>query len=93
MANIVSDRLRKPGIVLLAIYRNRHQIPNTNYLVDNEALAIIGKTSDPVVFSNIDLKYAYSQIALSETTNPQCSFTKVGLKSRERTGLRPDYTG
>ena len=34
-------------------------------IIDNLALTISGNTSDPIWFSNIDLKYAYSQMALS----------------------------
>ena len=48
------------------IYCNCYQMPNLNELVDNVALAISGNTNDPIWFSNTDLKYAYSQMALSE---------------------------
>ena len=47
-------------------YRNRDQVPNTNELVDNVALAIRGDTKEPIWFSNIGLKYAYSQMQLNE---------------------------
>ena len=49
-----------------------------NELVDNEALAISGNTNEPIYFSNIDLKYAYSVMALSEETRRQCNFSIVG---------------
>ena len=51
------------------IYRGRYQdSKNMNELIDNLALTISGNTSDPIWFSNIDLKYAYSQMALSGET-------------------------
>ena len=46
--------------------------------LDNLALTIIGNISDPIWFSKIDLKNAYSQMALSR----QCNFSIVGGKIR-----------
>ena len=79
--------MKRDGLVKLAlnsklinkqIFRNRYQMPNKIELLDNVTLAISGNTNKPIRFSNIDLKYAYSQIALSEETSRQCNFSIVG---------------
>ena len=43
-------------------------------ILDNVALTIIGNISNPIWFSKIDLKNAYSEMALSR----QCNFSIVG---------------
>ena len=54
-------------------------MPNVNERVDNAGLVKSVNTSDPIWFSNIDdLKYAPSQIPLSEKNSWQCSFSLVG---------------
>ena len=55
-------------------YRNRYQKPNLKELVVNVALAISGNTEELIWFSDIDLKYAYSQMKLSEATSQQGNF-------------------
>ena len=60
------------------IYRNRYQVPNMNELVDKMALAIIGDIDVPTWFLNIDLKYNYSQMKLSEETIRQCNSSIFG---------------
>ena len=61
-----------------------------NELVDNEALAISGDTNAPVWFSKIDLKYAGSQMQLSEETSRQCNFSIIG---QSITGIYSFKTG
>ena len=41
-------------------------MPTMNELVDNIALSISGITLDPLCFSRIELRFAYSQLALSK---------------------------
>ena len=60
------------------IYRNRDEVPNMNELVDNVALAIRGDTKEPIWISNIDLKYAYSQMQLNEKKSRQCIVCIIG---------------
>ena len=59
-------------------YRNRYQMPNMNEFVESVALPIKGDTNAPIWFSNIHLKYAYSQMKSSEGTTRQCNFSIVG---------------
>ena len=48
--------------------------------MDNVALAINGNAAEPIYFSNIDPKYGYSQMKLSDTTSRQANFGIVGGK-------------
>ena len=46
-------------------------MPNINELVDFIAFALSGNTTDLIWFSDIDLKYSFSQMSFSEVTSPQ----------------------
>ena len=61
-----------------------------NELEDNVALSIGGSASDLFWFSQIGLKYSYSQVASSDATNRQCKIT--GVTSREHTASKQDFT-
>ena len=66
-----------------------------NELVDNLALAISGNTTDPILFSNIDIKYVYSQMVMSKLTSRLCYFSIVGGNItgtyRFKTGFKMRY--
>ena len=69
-------------------------MPNMNELVDSVASPISGNTSDLIWFSNIDVKYAYSRMALSEAASRQGNFQLVaGNSSRKCIGSKPNFTG
>ena len=67
-----------------AIHKNKYQMHNIDCLMDNIAQTIT-QTSDEgeVLFSTIDLRYAYSQIPLDEDTAKQCNFN---IKGGQATG-------
>ena len=60
------------------IFRNRYQMPNLFDLIDNAAVTISVLDENKIWFSSIDLKYAYSQIPLSNKASNQCNFKIVG---------------
>ena len=65
-------------LTITQIYRNCYQMPHMNEVVDNVALTISGNTNELIWFSNKDLKYAYSQMALDEKFSRQCNFSNDG---------------
>ena len=65
-------------------------MPNLFELIDIVAVTISGHGERNIWFSSIDLKYAYSQISLSEKASNQCNFNIVG---GEVTGSYPFKTG
>ena len=60
------------------IYKNKYQMPNIHELVDNVAAQIANDSVGEVWFTNLDLKNAYSQLALDKFTSNQCNFSIVG---------------
>ena len=53
-------------------------MPNIHELVDNVAAKIASDSVGKVWFTNLDLKNAYSQLALDKFTSNQCNFSIVG---------------
>ena len=53
-------------------------MPNIHELVDNVAAQIANDSVGEVWFTNVDLKNAYSQLALDMFTSNQCNFSIVG---------------
>ena len=53
-------------------------MPNIHELVDNVAEQIASDSVGEVWFTNLDLKNAYSQLALDKFTSDQCNFSIVG---------------
>ena len=51
---------------------------NIHELVDNVAAQISDNSAGEVWFTNLDLKNAYSQLALDNFTSSQCNFSLVG---------------
>ena len=60
------------------INKNKYQMPNIHELVDNVAAQISSDSVEEVWFTNLDLKNAYSQLALDKFTSDQCNFSIVG---------------
>ena len=60
------------------IYKNKYQMPNIHELVDNVAAQIANDSDGEVWFTNLDLKNAYSQLALDKFTSNHCNFSTVG---------------
>ena len=56
-------------------------MPSIHKLIDNIALQLSNKNSGEVLFSNLDLKNAYSQLQLCTDTSKQCNFSIVGCKT------------
>ena len=55
-------------------------MPNLENLVDMIAEKIDGKEGE-VLYSSVDMKYAYGQILLDESTAKHCNFQIIGGKS------------
>ena len=53
-------------------------MPNIHELVDNVAAQISDNSAGEVWSTNLDLKNAYSQLALDNFTSSQCNFSLVG---------------
>ena len=93
--------VKKDGSIKLAmdskqinksIHKNKYQMPNIDVLLDNIAQSAQEGTNKPgtTYFSTIDLRYAYSQLPLDETTRTQCNFSIIGGKA---TGTYQFQTG
>ena len=66
-------------IINKAIHKNKYQMQNIDCLMDNIAQSISESShEDEVLFSTIDLRFAYSQLPLDEATAKQCNFNIVG---------------
>ena len=65
-------------------------MPNLLELLDSAAQIITSDQVGDVWFTSLDLKYAFSQIPLSDEVSPQCSFNKV---CGEQTGTYRLKTG
>ena len=53
-------------------------MPNIDLMLDNFAQVVKSDKSKQMLFFTIDLRYAYSQIALDKTTREQCNFSLIG---------------
>ena len=62
-----------------SIHKNKYQMPNIEVLRDNIAHSAQEGTNKPgtTYFSTLDLRYAYSQLPLDETTRTQCNFSII----------------
>ena len=66
-------------IINKAIHKNKYQMQNIDCLMDNIAQSISESSHEgEVLFSTIDLRYAYSQLPLDEATAKQCNFNIIG---------------
>ena len=90
---------KKDGSVKLAmdakpmndqIHKNHYQMPNLLELLDSAAQIITSNTLDDVWFTFLDLKYAFSQIPLSDEVSRHCNFNIV---CGEQTGTYRFKTG
>ena len=65
-------------------------MPNIEVLLDNIAQSAQEGTNKPgtTYFSTLDLRYAYSQLPLDETTRMQCNFSIIGVKLPEPTSSK-----
>ena len=90
---------RKDGLVKLAtdakpmndqIHNNQYQMPNLLELLDSAAQIITSSKVGDVWFRLLDLKYAFSQIPLSDGVSSQCNFNIV---CGEQTGTYRFKTG
>ena len=63
-----------------SIAKDEYQMPNLENLLDMVAGKIEGEKGE-VIYSSVDLKYAYGQVPLHESTAKHCNFQKVGGKS------------
>ena len=63
-----------------AIHKNKHQMPNIDVLLDNVAQSAQEGNGKPgtTYFSTIDLRYAYSQLKLDDTTKTPGNFSIIG---------------
>ena len=66
-----------------AIHKNKYQMQSIDHLTDSLAMHIASNKNKegPWWFSNIDLKYAYSQIPLDSSISEHCNFNIIGGKA------------
>ena len=60
------------------IHRNKYQMPNIDLLLDNIAQIIKSDKTKPMLFLELDLRYAFSQIPLDQKTREKCNFSLIG---------------
>ena len=66
-------------IINKAIHKNKYQMQNIDCLMDNIAQSVSESSHESeVLFSTIDLRYAYSQLPLDEATAKHCNFNIIG---------------
>ena len=66
-------------VINKAIRKNKYQMQNIDCLMDNIAQSISESSHESeVLFSTIDLRYAYSQLPLDEATAKHCNFNIIG---------------
>ena len=53
-------------------------MPTIDLLLDNIAQVVKSDKSNQTLFTTLDLRYAYSQIALNKTTREQGNFSLIG---------------
>ena len=63
-----------------SIAKDKYQMPNLENLMDRIAEKIDGIEGE-VWYSSVDMKYAYGQLPLDESTAKQCIFQIIGEKS------------
>ena len=75
-----------------SIHKNKYQKPNIEVLLHIIAQSAQEGTNKPrtTYFSTLDLRYAYSQLPLDETTRTQCNFSIIGGRA---TGTYQFQTG
>ena len=57
------------------IWQNNYQMPNKHELIDSAAQIITKDTPGKVWLTSLDLKYAFSQLPLSDLTSSHCNFS------------------
>ena len=72
------------------IHKNQYQMPNLLELLDSAAQIITSDKLGDVWFTSLDLKYAFSQIPLSDEVSRHCNFNIV---CGEQTGTYRFKTG
>ena len=68
------------GALNNSIAKDKYQMPNLENLMDMIAEKIDGKEGE-VWYSSVDMKYAYVQVPLDESTAKHCNFQIIGGKS------------
>ena len=61
-----------------AIHKNKYQMHNIECLMDIAQSITQSSNEAQILFSTIDLRYAYSQLPLDEDTAKQCNFKIIG---------------
>ena len=57
------------------IWQNKYQMPNMQEMIESAAQIVTRDTPGKVWFTSLDLKYAFSQLALSDLTSSHCNFS------------------
>ena len=82
--------VKKNGSVKLAleskelnkqVHKNKYQMPNIEELMDTVEQTIREIKSGDILFTTMDLTYAYGQLPLSAETSVQCNFSLIGGRS------------
>ena len=72
------------------IWQNKYQMPNMQELIESAAQIITRDTPEKVWFTSLYLKYAFSQLALSDLTSSHCN---LSILCGEATGTYRFKTG
>ena len=75
------------------IWKNKHQMPNINELIDSAAQIITKDLPGKVWFTSLDLKYAFSQLPLSSVTSSHCNFNILCGDARGTYWLKTGFYG
>ena len=76
------------------IHKNKYQMHNFACLMDSIAQTITQSSDEgEVIFSAIDLRYAYSQILLDDDTAKQCNFKIIGGQASGTYRFNSDFYG
>ena len=75
------------------IHKNRYQMQNLLELLNSAAQIITSDKVGDVWFTSLDLKYAFSQIPLSDEVSRQCNFNIVYGEQTGTSGLKPVFMG
>ena len=75
------------------IHKNKYQMPNINLLMENIAQVVKLDKTKQTMFSKLDLRYAFSQIPLDQSTSEQSNFSPIGGNATGMYQLQSGFYG
>ena len=77
-----------------SIHKNKYQMHNIDCLMDTIAQTITQSSDEgEVLFSTIDLRYAYNQLPLDDDTAKQCNFNIIGGQATGTNRFNTEFYG